>query len=442
MTSAGRFRQSAVTLLGALGALLHAVLVYADVELTEVPVELGVGLGKRDKDFMQMQFEAEPRWDFTLGERGSAVTSFRLRLDGEDELEPGAPKFANYSPLSKPLLLGDNGTIELRDVYYEHRLDSGLVRIGKQQIVWGRLDGIKILDVLNPQTFREFILDDLEDSRIGLWSAYLDRSLGSWRAEFTLIPDITSHDIPEPGAWFELRAPRFRFGAPADREGLPLLVEREADVFEDVAFGARFSRYLGGVDVSALAYTGRDHEPLGRVVVDDGTPAVETYYRRREVLGLSAESSLGPVAWRAELSYQPERSFNLRESTGLSETELDQITVGLGADMQLPLDFFANLQLVWDHVNNTPEALIRPGEDQILTLFLRRNFAYETLRTEFRWYHSLTEYDDTYVATARYEISDTTSAYVSGEWFRGTPEGLFGQFAPQDRIVFGLTRYF
>ncbi len=413
----------------------------AKAELTEVPVDLSFGVGTRDLEVMQTQIEIEPRWDFSFSERGSAVASFRVRLDVEDELEPGAPDFDNYSPMSKPLELGSDGTIELRDLYYEHRLDSGLLRLGKQQIVWGRLDGIKILDVLNPQTFREFILDDLANSRIGLWSAYLDLTLGSWRAEFTAIPDITSHDIPEPGAWFELRAPRFRFGAPVDSAGLPSYTERDADVFDDMAFGARLSRYFGSVDLSALAYTGRDHEPLGRVVLDDGAPAVEQYYRRRDVLGLSAESSFGPVAWRAELSYQPGRTFNVRDRRGLSEVELDQTTLGIGADVQLPLDFFANVQMVWDRIENSPQT-IRPDEDHLVTLFLRRNFAYDTLRTEFRWYHSLTDHDDTFVATARYEVSDTTSAYISSEWFHGDPAGLFGQFDGQERVYIGLTRYF
>lgn len=424
-----------------LAVCVSGLALQARAELTEVPVDLSFGVGTRDLEVMQIQLEVEPRWDFAFGDRGSAVTSFRLRLDTEDELEPGSPDFANYSPISNPLLLGSDGTVELRDFYYEHRLDSGLLRLGKQQIVWGRLDGIKILDVLNPQTFREFILDDLEDSRIGLWSAYVDLTLGSWRAEFTAIPDITSHDIPEPGAWFELRAPRFRFGAPVGSDGLPTFTDRDADVFDDMAFGARFSRYFGGVDLSALVYTGRDHEPLGRVVIDDGAPAVEQYYRRRDVLGLSAESSFGPIAWRAELSYQPDRTFNRRDRQGLSEVELDQTTLGIGADIQMPLDFFANVQVVWDRIENSPEA-IRPDEDQLVTLFLRRNFAYDTLRTEFRWYHSLTDHDDTFVATARYEVSDTTSAYISSEWFHGNPAGLFGQFDGQERIYVGLTRYF
>ena len=420
--------------------LLTALPALAD--FTEMPVDLSLGLGGRDAAAMQAQLEVEPRWDFSHGDRSSAVASFRLRVDARDELEPGEPPFANYARASAPITLGDLGTLELRDLYWEQRLDRGLLRLGKQQIVWGRLDGIKILDVVNPQTFREFILDDLDASRIGLWSAYLDLSLGDWRAEFTWLPDLTSHDIPEPGAWFELTAPRFRFGAPSEQASPPTTTADDDDILADSAAGLRLSRSLGGVDVSALAYTGRDHEPLGRLRSADGALSVERYHRRREVLGVSAAGARGSLAWRAELSHQPGRHFNLRDATGLASTALDQTTVGLGADLTLPLDLFANVQFVWDRVHDAPATLVRPDEDRLLTLFLRRGFAYETIRTELRWYHSLTDHDDTVVARARLEVNDSTSAYVSAEWFHGDGNGLFGQFARQERIVLGVTHYY
>lgn len=436
-------RQTAASRLAlVLSAGLAAAAGSARGELTEVPVDLRFGVGTRNNNLIQFQLEAAPRWDVTHGDRGNIVASARLRLDGRDLLEPGEPKFENYAPLSKPITLGDAGTLEIRDLYYEHLLDRGRLRFGKQQIVWGLLDGVKILDVVNPQTFREFILDDLEDSRIGLWSAYADLSFGEWRAEFVVIPDNTSHDIPDQGAWFELKAPRFRYGAPVGSSGLPSYVERDGDGFSDLAAGVRLSTRISSVDISALAYSGQDHAPLGRLTVDNGTAAIEQFFRRRDVLGVSAESAFGPIAWRTELAHQPDRTFNTRDFAGLDTVELDQTTLGVGADVALPLDVLANVQVVWDQVHDAPATLVRPDEDKLFTLFLRRSFAYETLRTELRWYHSLTDHDDTIVATVSYDISDETSAYVSSEWFSGTPEGLFGQFAAQDRIYLGLAHYF
>ena len=135
------------------------------VEQFEVPVSLTYGYGTDLDEPMLFLFETEPRLDLDVGGDTTAVVSARLRLDAEDDLEPGEPAYDGYSAWSKPLNLGEAGTLELRDAYLETYTDWGLLRVGKQQIVWGRLDGLKVLDVLNPQTFREFILPDLDVSR-------------------------------------------------------------------------------------------------------------------------------------------------------------------------------------------------------------------------------------------------------------------------------------
>ena len=61
-----------------------------------------------------------------------------------------------------------------------------------------------MLDVLNPQDFREFVLDDFEDSRIPLWSVNAEVPLGPLVAQLVWIPDRTYHDLPEPGATLTL----------------------------------------------------------------------------------------------------------------------------------------------------------------------------------------------------------------------------------------------
>jgi len=49
---------------------------------------------------------------------------------------------------------------ELREFYLETDWGKSYFTFGKQQVVWGKADGLKVLDVVNPQSFREFILED------------------------------------------------------------------------------------------------------------------------------------------------------------------------------------------------------------------------------------------------------------------------------------------
>lgn len=53
------------------------------------------------------------------------------------------------------------------------------IRFGKQQVVWGRTDLFRVLDVLNPVDFsRQNIYDELEDIRIPMWMLNAEYRLG------------------------------------------------------------------------------------------------------------------------------------------------------------------------------------------------------------------------------------------------------------------------
>lgn len=65
------------------------------------------------------------------------------------------------------------------DVDYEngHQLN---LRVGKQQVVWGRTDLFRVLDVINPVDYsRNNIYDELEDIRIPMWILNAEYRLGS-----------------------------------------------------------------------------------------------------------------------------------------------------------------------------------------------------------------------------------------------------------------------
>lgn len=66
----------------------------------------------------------------------------------------------------------------LREAYIDSSLGGWGLRLGKQQVVWGTADGIKLLDVINPTDYRHFVQDSMEDSRIPVWMANIERNLG------------------------------------------------------------------------------------------------------------------------------------------------------------------------------------------------------------------------------------------------------------------------
>jgi hypothetical protein len=65
----------------------------------------------------------------------------------------------------------------LRELYVDTKLGDWQFRVGKQQVVWGTADGIKLLDIINPTDFREFNQNTFEDSRIPIWMVKAETNL-------------------------------------------------------------------------------------------------------------------------------------------------------------------------------------------------------------------------------------------------------------------------
>ena len=50
------------------------------------------------------------------------------------------------------------------------------LRLGKQQVVWGTADGMKLLDMVNPTDFSEMAQNQMEDSRIPVWMGNIEKN--------------------------------------------------------------------------------------------------------------------------------------------------------------------------------------------------------------------------------------------------------------------------
>ena len=415
-------------------SLLYTSAVFSASTLEEATLitRLGYGHDLHGSSRNATTLELSPDFRFKHSESVRSRLSLRLVGDERDSLVPGKPRLKNYDPLSKPLAIGDSWLLELRDAYVELEPGGGLVRLGKQQLVWGSLDGIKVLDVLNPQSFEHFILAAFDESRIGLWSAYSDFTRHGWRFEGALIPDATTHYIPESNSFFEFKAPRFRFGQMNLNTSLPI---RDAGPDDDRGTAAiRLSRYARGVDFQLVATSGLDFEPLGRTINSNNQQILETYHERRSLFGIGMETSFSSFALRGELSYSPNRVFNLRGPQGLTADRLANWRGGVGIDWSAPLGLFVNLQYLHEKIVSASRELVKPVNEQLVTLFARKRLLHDTLNVEFRWYEGLKDHDRLLRLLMSYQTSDRSTLKLALDNFRGTSRGVFGQFDPRDQL--------
>ena len=67
----------------------------------------------------------------------------------------------------------------LREAYVDTELKDVSMRIGKQQVVWGTADGMKLLDAINPTDYTEMAQNQMEDSRIPVWMMNAETDLAN-----------------------------------------------------------------------------------------------------------------------------------------------------------------------------------------------------------------------------------------------------------------------
>jgi len=160
------------------------------------------------------------------------------------------------------------------------------------------------------------------------------------------------------------------------------------------------------------------------------------------VLGFSISKAVRNLVLRSELGYRPNRAFSVVDENSLFIEQLDQVTAAVGLDIDGPGSWFTNIQFLYDKVERTNTTLVRPRDDKIVTFYTRRSWQNETLFFDLKWYSSDSFSDGLVRPELRCLVNDNVSASIGVDVFYGEPNGIFGQFDKNDRIVFKLQHLF
>ena len=117
--------------------------------------------------------------------------SGRVYVDGGLEDDAGSTYHVELQGFNDSKAVGSHDGNEsytqrdpLREAYIDTTHDDWALRIGKQQVVWGTADGMKLLDAINPTDYSEMAQNQMEDSRIPVWMLNAetnDENGGNWQ---------------------------------------------------------------------------------------------------------------------------------------------------------------------------------------------------------------------------------------------------------------------
>jgi hypothetical protein len=404
--------------------------------------------GTQDHSSQKLESLLDVEWNGNPTGQLAITAIVRLRLDGAGQLNDDQQRPVNVSDLSAPLVRGQHGELSLRELYADADWFNSYWRIGKQQVVWGQADGLKVLDVVTPQSYREFILDDFDDSRIPLWMVNAEIPVGEeGTLQLLWIPDTTYHELAAPGTDFAITTP-LRVPQPPTSAAVTItgVNQLEADKpnhwLKDSDLGVRYSVFASGWDLSFnYLYHYRDFA-VNYQSLRNGQLTIAPEYERSHLLGATASNAFGDWTLRTEVGWYS-HSYHLAdnitgdgEQLGIAESPEISSVIGLDfqgwSDTYISVQWFQSLLLDYDH------SITRDRHDQTLTLLAERHFANETWTLSLRGQYSLNQRDQLWRPRLNHLFSSNLELWLGADFFEGDSKGLYGQFDRRDRMTVGF----
>ena len=396
-----------------------------------------------ESELQQQEWQLDIEYDTGLW-GGDLKAIGRIRLDTVDDLNQSSTA-DTFSAVAKPFATKDWGSVELRELYWETFADNSFWRIGKQQVVWGEADGLKLLDVINPQNFREFVLDDFDDSRIPLWM---------FNAEFTVtengvlqvlwIPDTSVHNLAPSGSPYAFSSSSI-VPKPASDIAVQLRpAQAPRSPIKDSDIGLRYTDFVNGWDVSLNYLYHYVDEPIvsASAHTNSETPHIlmTQNYERSHLLGGTASSAIGDWTIRAEIAFETNRYHRTKQSLP-GVVQANQWSSVIGLDYQGWSDQFISVQWFQARINATQTdliELIEHSQEDSVTFLWESNFMNDTLKAKWLQIHSIDHGDGVFRPKVSYNLQSNLDFYLSADVFYGNKDTRFGQFDQGDRVSVGF----
>lgn len=274
----------------------------------------------------------------------------------------------------------------IRELYvdFDYGFDNGHIlstRLGKQQVIWGRTDLFRVLDVINPVDFsRNNIYDELEDIRIPMWILKTDYRMGAgdvfddlnlsfvWNFDRFRPHDLGQCGSPnvmlDAGCFFRGMntlweyggtVANFAGGEAATDFGPGQIGIRKAHMpgwsLSNGQFGVKLEGVYGDIGFSLNALTYRSQLPslrggipaqngfTGETAVWPGLIAFDIHFPRVNLLGGSLDyyAQALDTVFRVEVAHTSGEEFaNTMQSRLYSESDVTRYVVGADKNIFIP----------------------------------------------------------------------------------------------------------
>ena len=328
----------------------------------------------------------------------------------------------------------------LRELYLDIFFDTMDIRIGKQQVIWGKADGVFITDIISPKDLTEFLLPDFDEIRLGVTGLKLDYYIGDSTFEIVWLPIFTPTIIPEAGSIWRVEPELINpLGAVITKVFDHSNENITASVENSEIFG-KFSYMNSFADLEFMAgYAWDDDFAMHSYMISLDSVMITPEYHRLGIVGGSFNKVVGPFVFKGEGAYYSGKYFSTTEMTDPDKvTQKDYINYLVGVDYSLfGVNLFAQFmqKIIFDH----EDALVNDETENMVTFLASDDYINDTLNLQVFLYYDFVKSDALIRPKVTYDLNDGFEIGIGANIFTGT-EGIFGQYDKND-MVFAKVKY-
>ncbi len=341
---------------------------------------------------------------------------------------------------SQPLVFVDNleqekdsPVAEIRELYFDFYTENMDIRLGKQFVVWGVLEGMRLTDEINPMDFRELILLDLLDYRIPLWTAKIDYYSEEATWQFLWIPELKFNKPAPAGSEWELL------------QDVPDTEKPDSSKLRNTEFGLRYTKEILGAEIGlSYLYTWDDFPVVFRTsrIASTAEPTFFPTYTRVNMYGLTFVTPVGGNILKGEFVYVPDKYFGLENDTDIDgDGFLDSdgilqkkhIRWGLGFDMNMWGMDISPAIAQWVILDYDP-ILFQDEYDTSLALFIRKPMPEKSAVFQLLYINLLNAKESYIKPEIMFDVTDHFQLSTGMDIFYGS-SSILGVEAQQGRIL-------
>jgi len=361
-------------------------------------------------------------------EKPNNLLASRSRFRGEVEKNVGSSYFYTSVNAILNTARSENSRIEFREVFMEYTAKNWGFKIGRQIIIWGKADGLKITDVISPMDLTEFLAQDFDDIRMPVNAIVFSQFGKSYSLDLVCVPTFDSYLLPDSDS---------PWGVDYEALGVEVDEAKEPELnLENIEFGGKLSFYLSGIDFDFTALRTWNKAPVYTYYVNDSTAAfhMKPEHHRLSFIGLGFSKSINSFVVRSEGAFYFDKKFSPKTESylaGLQESNSLNYLIGIdwypGGEWSVTGQF--SDEIILDHTKEN----MQNKHTYLSTLGISKKVFRSTLALSTFIYLDLQEGSFYNSSKADYSLTDNIHAMIGYDWFEGS-EGSFGQYEKNSQI--------